>query len=59
MSDIGPQKPIMNWLQHMDADKFSHYIVAKAFASQAESYNLSDGTLDNFEALFREVNKIF
>ncbi len=57
-SDIDSSKPIMQQLKEKNGKKeFNHYTPANYLAQNVGSLTLSDATLDNFEKLFRTVNK--
>lgn len=57
-SDIDSSKPIMQQLKEKNSKKeFNHYTPANYLAQNVGSLTLSDATLDNFERLFRTVNK--
>lgn len=58
--DIDATKPIMNQLKRKNGGKeFNHYTPANFLAKNAATISLSDETLDNFELLFKVVNKMF
>ena len=58
--DIDATKPIMNQLKRKNGGKeFNHYTPANFLAKNAATISLSDETLDNFELLFKAVNKMF
>lgn len=57
-SDIDSSKPIMQQLKEQNGKKeFNHYTPANYLAQNVGSIKLSDETLDNFEKLFKMVNK--
>ena len=59
-SDIDANKPIMKQLKEKNGNKdFNHYSPANYFAKNIANITLSDETLDNFEALFKAINKLF
>lgn len=59
-SDIDSTKPIMKQLKNKNGGKdFNHYTPANCLAKNITTIALSDETLDNFESLFRAVNKLF
>lgn len=57
-SDIDSSKPIMQQLKEKNGKKeFNHYTPANYLAQNVGALTLSDATLDNFEKLFKIVNK--
>lgn len=59
-SAIDANKPIMKQLKEKNGNKdFNHYSPANYFAKNIANITLSDETLDNFEALFKAINKLF
>ena len=58
LSDIDSSKPIMQQLKEQNGKKeFNHYTPADYLAQNVGSLTLSDTTLDNFEKLFKSINK--
>lgn len=58
--DIDSTKPIMQQLKKKNGNKnFSHYVPANYLAKNVVTVSLSEETLDNFESLFKTVNKMF
>lgn len=58
--DIDTTKPIMKQLKKKNGGKdFNHYTPANYLAKNAVTISLSDETLNNFELLFKAVNKLF
>ena len=50
----------MKQLKEKNGNKdFNHYSPANYFAKNIANITLSDDTLDNFEALFKAINKLF
>ena len=59
-ADIDATRPIMKQLKKKNGGKeFNHYTPANYLAKNAATISLSDETLDNFELLFKAVNKHF
>lgn len=54
-------KPILIQItKYLNVDRFNHYRPANKFASKGiESSSLNSSTLDNFEKVFIEINKLF
>ncbi len=51
--------PILNQLKNLNSGKsFNHYAPANYFAKNIGNINLSESTLNNFESLFKAINKI-
>lgn len=60
ISQIKKEKPIIAQLKGLNSKKdFNHYIPANYLAKNIKDILLSDETLDNFEALFKKINKLF
>lgn len=58
--DIDATEPIMKQLKKKNGGKeFNHYTPANYLAKNAAAIELSGETLDNFERLFKAVNKLF
>lgn len=58
LSDIDSSKPIMQQLKEQNGKKeFNHYTPANYLTQNVGSLTLSDATLDNFEKLFKAINK--
>lgn len=58
--DIDATKPIMRQLKKKNGGReFNHYTPANYLAKNAATIVLSDETLNNFELLFKAVNKLF
>ena len=58
-SDLDPTKPILEQLIRInDGKEFNHYRPANYLMQNIGSVSLSQETLDNFERLFAEVNKM-
>ena len=59
-NDIDETKQIMSQLKKKNNGKeFNHYTPANYLAKNSASIQLSDETLNNFEQLFKMVNKLF
>ena len=60
VTDIDIEKPIMQQLKKKNGGKdFNHYSPANYLAKNNANLSLSDETLDNFEKLFKAINKMF
>lgn len=58
--EIDSSNPIMKQLKKKNGGKeFNHYTPANYLAKNMATINLSSETLDNFERLFKEINKMF
>lgn len=50
--------PILNQLKKINNDSFNHYSPANYLAKNINKIDVSEETLDNFEKLFKTINKI-
>ena len=59
INDIDTKKPIMQQLKKKNGGKdFNHYIPASYMAKNIANISLGEETLNNFEELFRRINKL-
>lgn len=59
-TDIDDNIPILTQLKKLNGGKnFNHYSPANYLAKNISTITLSNKTIDNFEKLFQEVNKLF
>lgn len=59
ISEIKSQQPILKQLKKINDGKvFNHYLPANYLAKNILSQNLSEETLNNFENLFKKINKL-
>lgn len=60
INDIDKDKPIMQQLRHLNGEKdFNHYSPANYLAKTLADITIDNETLDNFEALFKQINRMF
>lgn len=60
LSEIDSNKPIMKQLKKINGGRdFNHYSPANYLANNIAHISFSENTLDNFEKLFKKVNKMF
>ena len=58
-ADIDDDRSIMAQLKHLNGDKdFNHYIPAKYMMENISNISFSDDTLERFEKVFADVNKL-
>ena len=50
--------PILNQLKKLNNGSFNHYLPANYLAKNINKVDISEETLDNFEKLFKTINKI-
>lgn len=59
-SSFDPSKAILPQIKKSRNDKdFNHYRPANHLARNITSFNISDSTINNFENLFKKINKLF
>jgi len=60
ISSFDSSKPILSQIKKMRNDKdFNHYRPANFLAQNIATFKISDSTINNFENLFKKVNKLF
>ncbi|MEE1057466.1 MAG: AAA family ATPase [Acutalibacteraceae bacterium] len=60
ITDIKTDAPILQQLKKLNGGKdFNHYTPANYLAKNISSITLSEETKDNFEKLFKKINKLF
>lgn len=60
ISELNEDKPIMEQLKLLNGKKdFNHYNPANYLAKHLENIILNEYTLNNFETLFKKINKMF